>query len=101
MKKIKKQTVYNLSPVTITAGKPEVVVSDLDSSGLGLGEDVEHIITENSENNPSESPAADSSLVPDNWTIAGITWEKKKWFVILVLLTLNLITLAAVAFKRK
>lgn len=102
MKKIKKQTVYNLSPLTITAPEPPEAVAHT-SAGLGPNQDIAPIDPQEPQDNTDPYPTDDNTMVApsDNWTIAGITWQKKKWILILLLLTLNLITLAAVAFKKK
>ena len=103
MKKIKKQTVYNLSPLTITAHEPPEAAANTSAAGLDPNQDIAPIPLQEPQDNTAPYPTDDSTMVApsDNWTIAGITWQKKKWLLILLLLTLNLITLAAVAFKKK
>jgi len=103
MKKIKKQTVYNLSPLTITAQEPPEAAVHTYPHSLDPNQDIAPIPPQEPQDNTDPYPTDDNTLVApsDNWTIAGITWQKKKWLIILLLLTLNLITLAAVAFKKK
>lgn len=103
MKKIKKQTVYNLSPLTITAQEPPEAAAHTNPHSLDPNQDIAPIDPQEPQDIPHDNPPDDNTMVApsDNWTIAGITWQKKKWILILLLLTLNLITLATVAFKKK
>jgi len=102
MKKKKKQTVYNLSPTMKAVEDPGTLQPNLGGGNHVPTEDINPVTLEEPQKDDSKVPVVDGPEVgsADCWTIAGITWERKKWFVILALLAMNVITLVAVAFKK-